>query len=682
MSSLLRRDFLKWANCGLVGVTLFPRFGKSAGVAFQALEKSAAKQLPESVPVVPKPVIEGGLFKRTIVRGISEIREGMHGVALVDINKDGLIDIVATYRPRPETRKAGEQERLRVFINKGGLHFEPHPIAIHGSKLTNEQFGRGAEIPNLVDFNHDGFLDIFITRTGRAHTGNTLLVSQGRWDVFQDMSQQMGIGNQDGYNRQSSIGDVNGDGWLDIAVGCDTIGSAAQCGYPLQRLYLFKPGGTRFEAGHFQDIGGTPLVPDFGGPYNKDPHKRRSGPGITLRDLDNTGHLDLVQSYHLDATGVGPENPEGVHEQKFGVWCWRNMLKQSGQFRFEKVTGNGLATEGQMRLDADRKHISVVQHSISLPYIFMADFENRGLLDVLAVGPSQPYWHLESDPISVRYWRNLGNFQFKDCTQESGLDVINSDKRWWHKFWGVTTPPAMLRQPQQSTCPWTGLPTSPAADRSFYWGDVIVGDFDNDGNLDFVLCSRDEHLALRGLANNILFLNQGNGTFKPMALAFSGINSIGMCGEAADLNNDGLLDLVFAACPDNSWGPTTTSRPPEQAYESTVYINTGLHGARQNHWLRLRFSGIHDAELVGARVETHEPGTQKLLGTRIVFSNQGYKSGCALETHFGLGKRDRVDLTITLLGGKSCRFSNVQGDHYLDLNLKTKQVAVVQANSD
>lgn len=76
---------------------------------------------------------------------------------------------------------------------------------------------------------------------------------------------------------------------------------------------------------------------------------------------------------------------------------------------------------------------------------------------------------------------------------------------------------------------------------------MIVGDFDNDGNLDFVLCSRDEHDALRGLAANILFLNQGNGTFKPMPMSFSGINTIGICGEAADLNNDGLLDLMFAA---------------------------------------------------------------------------------------------------------------------------------------
>lgn len=52
----------------------------------------------------------------------------------------------------------------------------------------------------------------------------------------------------------------------------------------------------------------------------------------------------------------------------------------------------------------------------------------------------------------------------------------------------------------------------------------------------------------------------------------------------------------------------------------------------------------------------------------------GEKSGCALEAHFGLGKRDQVDVKVTLLNGKTSTFPNVHADQLLDLNLKDNQL--------
>ncbi len=70
-------------------------------------------------------------------------------------------------------------------------------------------------------------------------------------------------------------------------------------GVPHSRLYVFRPQGDRFEDGHFEDIGGTDVVPDFGGFYH-DSSQDKAGPDINLRDLDNDGDLDLVQSFHVD----------------------------------------------------------------------------------------------------------------------------------------------------------------------------------------------------------------------------------------------------------------------------------------------------------------------------------------------------------------------------------------------
>jgi hypothetical protein len=148
---------------------------------------------------------------------------------------------------------------------------------------------------------------------------------------------------------------------------------------------------------------------------------------------------------------------------------------------------------------------------------------------------------------------------------------------------------------------------------------------------------------------------------------------MGICGEAADLNNDGLLDLVFAADPANSGVALSMAR-----YESKVYWNTGLHGAKENHWLRLRFSGVTDAELIGARVEVSKSGTKQY---RWIHSNHSYKSGGALEAHFGLGKHETVDVRVTLTTGKTVSFAGLKADQFLDLNLATSQSTPVKVKT-
>jgi len=89
------------------------------------------------------------------------------------------------------------------------------------------------------------------------------------------------------------------------------------------------------------------------------------------------------------------------------------------------------------------------------------------------------------------------------------------------------------------------------------------------------------------------------------------------------------------ACLICSSPPTRQFRPALSMarYESKVYWNTGLHGAKENHWLRLRFSGVKDAELIGARVEVSARGMRQY---RWIHANHSYKSGGALEAHFGL----------------------------------------------
>ena len=625
-------------------------------IAEQRPSEPPLKKMPDGDPARDA-AGRGQLFESIVVPGITDIQEGMNGVAIVDLNKDGSLDIIATYSAvRGTGGRWGEGEKLRVFINEGAFKFRPHTIKLLDSTVSPESFGRG-QVPGLADFNGDSFLDLFVTRhaqmsAGQSNArdqklGNGLYLSEGAWDTFRDVSAKMGIQNEQAYNRQPVLADVNKDGWLDIGIGCDNI-KDAQGGVPHSRLYVFQP-----EEKTFHDIGGTPLAPDFGGFYH-DSAKDKAGPDINLHDLDGDGDLDLIQSFHCDVLDLAA--PYSPIEYRQGVFCWKNLLVETGTFRFEKITGNGLACEAHLKLSADKKNTEPVGKAPGLPYISIADVNNDGLPDVLAVGPASPGWAPRTEYVSGRLWLNKGNFQFQESTDAAGLSALNWVYRDWCTFFEMPEPKGRPGAPQQP------------GDRRPYFADAVFGDFDNDGWQDFVVLDRHESPSLPARA--ILFMNRGNGTFEPKSTTFSGLDAGGICGEAADLNNDGLLDLLVAADPDNSGVALSLA-----AYESKIYWNTGLHGAKENHWLRLRFSGVTDAELIGARVEVS--AKSKLLGMRVIAANHSYKSGGALDAHFGLGKQTKVDVKVTLPNGKQVTHTDVKADQFAELDLKNSKLTKV-----
>jgi hypothetical protein len=161
---------------------------------------------------------------------------------------------------------------------------------------------------------------------------------------------------------------------------------------------------------------------------------------------------------------------------------------------------------------------------------------NDGLLEVLAVGPASEYpgWAPKAELVNGRYWKNLGGFRCEESTEPAGLGPLNWTIGKWAKFFV-----------------W---PVRGKAESRPYFADAVSGDYNNDGWIDLVVQDRSERAGEPPRA--MLFLNRGDGTFELKPTEFGGLSANGICGEAVDLNNDGLLDMIFPADPDNSGLPT------------------------------------------------------------------------------------------------------------------------------
>jgi len=637
----------------------------------------------------------GQLFESIVVPGITDFVEGTNSVAFADVDGNGYLDVITVSTPSFTLGQddAEVRDRLRLLLNYGDFRFREHALDLFGSPKTPTDFGegwRGSQVAAMADFNDDGRLDLFVTRQvnavhgrvrdGYEPVGCSLHLAEGSFYRFNDVSEETQPLNDMAYNRQSSLGDVNRDGYIDIALGADNTTSAFE-GLPQQALLVYRPGGENFADGTFEDVGATGLVPDFGG-FHRDPARDTAGPNITLRDLDNDGDLDLVHSAHVLFDGRWDQRrlPLAPATYRQGVWTWRNLLAETGEFRFEKLTDNGLASGARLTYD-EAQGIYVPASDARAPglaYLLFADVTNNGYLDALAVDGTDPGFTPKTEDVAGRFWRNNGDFRFEVATEEAGLSSLNWDYERWHEFFDaepsdlattrLSNPRHLGAQP--------GLEPFRPIDLRPYHADVIFADFNNDTWIDIAVLDRLEPDSID--TRPILYMNQGDGTFEPIPTTLSGLDASGLSGEAVDLNNDGLLDLYVTGDPDNS---DAAGDGAAHRYEDKVYWNTGERG-EDNHWLRLRFAGASDATLLGGRVELFHPDDGRRLGTRHITTNRTYRTGSPLETHFGLGETETVNVRATLLGREPVTVEGVRGDRFLELDVAAASVMPVQTSAD
>ena len=237
------------------------------------------------------------------------------GVSMADVNGDGLLDIyVCKSGPR-----GGEKRHNELFINTGNLSFSEESKA-YG--LAEEGLSQHAV---FFDYDKDGDLDMYLlSNSGRSvglfdlregqreirdpEGGNKLFRNDG--EKFTDVSEEAGIyGSAIGYGLGVTVADLNQDNWPDLYVSNDF--------FERDYLYLNNQDGTFSE-----------VLPDLL------PEISLGSMGADIADLDNDALPDIFVTEMLpsDLARVKTKTP-------FEDWDKHEASAKSGyHYQFTRNT--------------------------------------------------------------------------------------------------------------------------------------------------------------------------------------------------------------------------------------------------------------------------------------------------------------------------------------------------------
>ncbi len=170
------------------------------------------------------------------------------GVALGDINNDGLIDIYFT----------GNIVDNKLYLNKGDWQFED--ITESASVACKNIWSSGA---TFVDINHDGLLDLYVCKSGKPggeKRHNELFINNGTNSegqiTFTEKSKDYGL-DITGLSVQAAFFDYDKDGDLDCYLLNNSIRSIGAYDLIKDQRKIPSPSGNKFlrnENGRFIDI--------------------------------------------------------------------------------------------------------------------------------------------------------------------------------------------------------------------------------------------------------------------------------------------------------------------------------------------------------------------------------------------------------------------------------------------
>lgn len=199
------------------------------------------------------------------------------GVALGDINNDGLLDIYFS----------GNQVDNRLYLNEGNFRFKD--ITVSAGVSCSNVWSTGV---SMADVNGDGWLDIFVCKSGPPFGGvrhNELFINNGDL-TFTEASKEWGVADE-GLSIHAVFFDYDKDGDLDFYLLNNSNRSVGIYDLKIGQREVRDPfGGNKLyrnDGGHFIDVS------EQSGIYSS---AIGFGLGVTIADINRDGWQDIYVS--------------------------------------------------------------------------------------------------------------------------------------------------------------------------------------------------------------------------------------------------------------------------------------------------------------------------------------------------------------------------------------------------
>jgi hypothetical protein len=507
-----------------------------------------------------------------------------------------------------------------------------HTAGLSSVMYLPETVGAGCA---FLDYDGDGWMDIYLVNSGPCDFYRppaplrNALYRNNRDGTFTDVTEKAGVpGNA--YGMGVAVGDYNGDGLPDIYV----------TQYPNSILYHNNGDGT------FTDVTSKAGVAAPGW-----------GTSAVWFDYDNDGRLDLFVCRFADFDKT--KNVYcGGHGPGERYYCKPNVFKPMSSWLFHN-NGNGTFT------DVSRE--SGIANSLGKSWgVVAVDINNDGWID-LFVG---------NDTVPNSLFVNRGNGHFEDtgvlagvaynpfgaARSGMGVDAADYNQDGWADLMVANVDHEMYslyRNNKDGTFDDVAAAAGIGAATGMMsgWG-LKFFDFNNDGDLDLLLCNGHPDLTIEAHHQEIkyrepMLLFEGDGSSWKNVSGQSGpAFAAGIAGRGlalGDFDNDGSVDLLV----------TVNDGPP-----LLLKNNAG----RQNHWLGLKLVGTKsNVDAIGATV-IYQSGDLRRHRTKT--GGGSYLSSHDPRMVLGLGQRAKIDwleVRWPQPGGKTVRYVDLPIDRYITL---------------